>query len=162
MTREAALKVEADRVVALEFTLTDEEGEVLRSATTDDPLVYLHGRGAIPKALEDALEGREVAERFEMELSPEEFVGPRIEDAERAIPADSLPGGLEPRVGMQLDIDEDGDTFAVWITAIGESNLTVSLEHPWAGRSVKLVAEVLVVREATADELASGEPGGIE
>ena len=158
MPREAASKIAKDRVVTLELELTDERGEVLEKATSDAPFVYLHGHDAIARALEEALEGREEGERFKTEIAPEELVGSRVEDAVRVLPVDGMPEGVEPRVGMTLPIDEDGERFDVWVTAVNEHHVVVSLEHAWAGRSVTMVAEVLKIRDATEDELAAGEP----
>ncbi|MCB9593068.1 MAG: hypothetical protein H6719_10075 [Sandaracinaceae bacterium] len=162
MTREVAGKVEKDRVIAVELRLTDDAGEELESTTAEAPLVYLHGRGAIPKALEAAFEGREVGARFEKDLSPEELVGARHADADRAIPLDAFDPLSVPGVGTELQVEEGGEAIPVWVVAVGRHHVRVSLDHPWAGRSVKLTAEVLKVRLATSGELTRGAPDGIE
>ena len=162
MPKEVLERVADDRVVAIEFLLTDEDGETLDRATPEEPLVYLHGHGTIAGALETALLDREAGERFEMQLSPEEFIGPKHEGSTRVIPRDAFPETPAPRVGMQIDVQEDDTAFPVWVVGLTDSHVHVSLDHPWAGRSVKLVAEVLSVRAASEGELARGEADGIK
>ncbi len=162
MTREAAGRVEPDRVVAVELKLTADDGEVLESASANAPLVYLHGRDGLPKALEAAFAGREVGERFETDLAPEELVGPKRAGADRALPIDAFAPTSIPSVGTELTIEEGGRTFPVWVVAVGAHHVRVTFDHPWAGRSVKLTAEVLKVRPATPGELTRGVPDGVE
>ena len=162
MTREAAGRVEKDRVVAVQLELTAEDGEVLESASAHAPLVYLHGRDALPKALEAAFAGREVGDRFEKDIAPEELVGPKRADADRALPIDAFSPHSIPAVGSELTIEETDRSFPVWVVAVGAHHVRVSLDHPWAGRSVKLTAEVLKVRAASPGELERGAPDGIE
>ncbi|MCA9608960.1 MAG: hypothetical protein KC619_25340 [Myxococcales bacterium] len=162
MTREAAGRVEKDRVVAVALELTADDGEVLDSSSAQAPLVYLHGREALPKALEDALAGREVGERFEKDLAPEELVGPKRADTDRALPIDAFSPHSIPAVGSEVTIEEGERSSSVWVVAVGTHHVRVSLDHPWAGRSVKLTAEVLKIRPATPGELARGAPDGVD
>ncbi len=152
----------ADKVVAVELKLTGDDGAVLEESTAREPLVYLHGRGALPKALEAALAGREVGARFESDLPPEEIVGPKRADADRAIPIDAFAPSSVPAVGAQIEIEEGARAFPAWVVAVGRHHVRVCLDHPWAGRTVRLIAEVLKVRAATPGELARGVPDGIE
>lgn len=149
-------------MVAAELRLTDDAGAVLESASASVPFVYLHGHGAIPKAIEAAFEGREVGERFEKAIAPEELVGPKRTDADRALPIDAFPPGALPDVGTELELEEGTSNVSAWVVAIHAEHVRVSLDHPWAGRSVTLIAEVLKVRAATDGELARGEADGIE
>ena len=44
-------------VVLFDYTLTDQEKEVIDSSAEGGPLAYLHGEGQIVKGLENAMEG---------------------------------------------------------------------------------------------------------
>src|SRR5262249_6014193 len=102
MTRDQALKVEENRVVAVAYTLSEVGGEVLDTATPEDPVVYLHGHANLVPALENALAGREPGEKFEIELSPEDAFGDREPDSERVVPRDAFPPDVELELGMEL------------------------------------------------------------
>ncbi len=160
MFREQATKIEDNRVVALSYTLTDADGAVLDRANETDPLLYLHGHENIVPGLEEALAGREVGDRFEVQLAPEEAFGHRVADAERIVPRDAFPEELELTPGLELALEEDGDLIPFWIKRADGDRVTIDLNHPFAGRTVRFAGEVLTVREATADELEHGHPHG--
>ena len=52
------MRITKNAVVSIDYTLRDEEGEVLDTSDGDEPLVYLHGQGQIIEGLENALDGR--------------------------------------------------------------------------------------------------------
>ena len=45
----------AERVVSINFSLENDQGELLDSSPTDEPLVYLHGAQGILPALEESI-----------------------------------------------------------------------------------------------------------
>ncbi|HEY8432263.1 MAG TPA: peptidylprolyl isomerase [Sandaracinaceae bacterium] len=160
MTSQQATKIEDNRVVGLSYTLTDADGAELDRASSDDPLLYLHGHDNIVPGLEAALAGREVGDRFEVELAPEDAFGERLVDAERVVPRDAFPEELELSPGLELALEEDGELIPFWIKRADADRVVIDLNHPFAGRTVRFTGEVLTVREATADELEHGHPHG--
>ena len=54
------MQIEKRKVVTIDYTLTDEDGEVLDTSKGEGrtPLTYLHGSGNIVPGLENALEGK--------------------------------------------------------------------------------------------------------
>ena len=55
-------------VIAIDYTLTNETGEVLDSSEGSEPLVYLHGAGNIIAGLENALTGKAVGDELEVSV----------------------------------------------------------------------------------------------
>jgi len=158
--RVSADEVTEDRVVALAFTLTDAGGETLDEATATEPFVYLHGHGALPASFEAAVAGRELGERFEAELPYRELFESAQDAATRAIPLDAFAPDARPRLGDRLEIEEDGERFEVWVTALHDPHVWVSIDR--GDQAVKLVVEVLKIRRATAREVERGEADGLE
>ena len=59
------MKVEKDKIVAIEYSLKDEDGNVIdSSANSGSPLEYLHGHGNLIPGLEKILEGKNPGEKF--------------------------------------------------------------------------------------------------
>src|SRR5687768_7227079 len=127
MNRDQALKVEENRVVAVAYTLSEVGGEVLDRATEGDPVVYLHGHGNLVPALETALAGREVGEKFELELPPEEAFGDRLAESERVVPRDAFPPDVELEPGIELALEDDGDMVPFWIKAVHDDKVVIDL-----------------------------------
>ena len=57
---------------------------------------------------------------------------------------------------VQIAIVDDGVSLPAWVVRATDAHVVVSLSHPWANGAVKMVAEVLKIREADADELEEG------
>jgi FKBP-type peptidyl-prolyl cis-trans isomerase SlyD len=51
---------------------------------------------------------------------------------------------------------EDGEEVVFTVTAVTDAQVTVDANHPYAGRTVRFVAEVVGLRAATDEELAHG------
>ena len=62
-------------VIAIDYTLTNEAGEVLDSSEGSEPLVYLHGAGNIIAGLENALTGKAVGDELEVSVEPADAYG---------------------------------------------------------------------------------------
>lgn len=153
-------KIEDNRVVGLSYTLTDADGSELDRAGSDEPLLYLHGHDNIVPGLEEALAGRAVGDRFEVELPPEEAFGHRAPDAERVLPRDAFPDDVELTPGLELALEDDGEIVPFWIKRADDDRVVIDLNHPFAGRTLRFAGEVLTIREATPDELEHGHPHG--
>ena len=51
------MQIGENTVASIDYTLTDEAGQVLDSSQGREPLTYLHGAGNLIPGLESALEG---------------------------------------------------------------------------------------------------------
>ena len=69
------MQVAKDKVVSINYTLTDDQGTLLDSSKGREPLAYLHGAGNIIPGLEQALEGKSAGENLTVRVPPEEGYG---------------------------------------------------------------------------------------
>lgn len=147
-------------VVSLSYAMSA-EGEVLERSTAEEPMLYLHGAGAIVPGLERALEGKRVGDRLDLVLAPEDAFGEPDPERVQLVPRSAFPPELELEVGLQLGAeDESGEEVAVWITGIEGDEITVNGNHPLAGETLRFEVRVLEVRAASAEELEHGHPHG--
>jgi len=56
------MKIEADKVVSIDYTLKEDQDQVLDSSEENGPLSFMYGNGNIITGLETALEGKTVAQ----------------------------------------------------------------------------------------------------
>ncbi len=156
------MKIEKDRAVYIEFTLTDDAGELLDTTEGAGPLAYIHGHGNLIPGLETALEGREEGERFSTVVPPGEGYGERVAEAVIEVPRDRLDPDtpLEPGTPLQVQGPEGMIDFT--LVEAGEDTAVLDGNHPLAGVELHFDVRVVAVREAHADEIKHGRlhPGG--
>jgi FKBP-type peptidyl-prolyl cis-trans isomerase SlyD len=155
------MKITSDAVVSIEYTLTNDDGEVLDTSVGKAPLTYLQGRGQLVPGLEKALEGKASGEEMKVSLTPDEGYGQRSEERVMEVERASLPPGIDPEVGMTLAAEGPGGTpIPLWVREVGEKTVTLDGNHPLSGKALHFDVKVRDVREATAEELEHGHAHG--
>ncbi len=158
------MKITKSTVASLEYTLTDNDGEVMDTSEGREPLAYIHGIGNLIPGLEKELEGKEEGDSFQVSIPPKEAYGKRDEALMQVAPRADFAGVEEPlEKGMQLEFQsEQGDQVAT-VIAIDGDNITLDANHPLAGETLNFKVSIVSIREATEDELQHGHahgPGG--
>lgn len=157
------MQITKDTVVTLEYRVTDSDGGLVDDGK--HPLTYLHGGyGGIFDRIEVELQGKNVGDKLEVKLQPEEAFGDYDESLIAIEPRDLFPDNIE--VGMQFERgseDEEDDGLLYTITDIADDKVVVDGNHPLAGQSLVFSCTVTEVRQASAEELSHGHvhgPGG--
>ncbi|MGL5287735.1 MAG: peptidylprolyl isomerase [Aeromonas sp.] len=153
------MKVAPLSVVTLEYTVTDEHGEVIDSTVGKEPLVYLHGTRYLVSGLEAALEGRAVGDAFDVTLTPEQAYGVYDESLVQEVPGE-LFDGMEVAEGDTFVAETDDGHRPVTVVEVSEEFVKVDGNHPLAGVTLSFTVEIKDVRPATAEELAHGHVHG--
>ena len=149
-------EIAENKVASVHYTGTlPDSGEVFDSSEGREPLTFLVGHKRMILGFERELMGAKVGEKVEFTLSPDEAYGQHNPAAIQKVPI-AMFGGITPEVGMTLLAD--GMPFRV--TEVGESEITVDLNHPMAGKSLTFNVEVVEIRDATEEEIAHGHAHG--
>ena len=64
------MTIQKNKVVTIEYTLTDESGALIESSEGQEPLIYIHGIGNIIPGLETSLEGKTAGETLKAKPMP--------------------------------------------------------------------------------------------
>ncbi|MCK9237932.1 MAG: peptidylprolyl isomerase [Thiopseudomonas sp.] len=148
-------------VVAIDYTLRNDEGEVLDSSEGVQPLVYLHGAANIIPGLEQALVGKKVGDALSVTVEPELAYGEYITELVATLGRSMFEGVDELQVGMQFHASApDGGMQIVTVRDIDGEDVTVDGNHPLAGQRLSFEVEVKDVREASAEEIEHGHAHG--
>lgn len=149
------------RVATVHFTLFDQDGNAVASTRDHDPLVHLQGSGGIVPALEQALDGKQAGDRFEVSVPPERGFGPRHPELVQTLPRSAFRGSAAPQVGSRLQAQTARGPLEVVVTATDGESIGVDGNHPLAGQTFRLDVEVVDVRLATPEEIQFGlkQPG---
>lgn len=147
------MKVTKNSIVTLEYVLMDDKGEVLESSNVDGDYDYLHGIGEMLPGVEKALDGLEKGARIDIVVPPEEGFGIKNDDLIVEIEKEIFPEDSVLEAGMEFDVeDEDGDNIITIIELRGNKVL-VDKNHPLAGETLRVKAEITEVRMAEDWEL---------
>jgi FKBP-type peptidyl-prolyl cis-trans isomerase SlyD len=155
------MRIANDKVVLIEYTMTDTEGEVLESTEESGPLGYVHGSGNILSGLEEALAGRAQGDELEVELRPEQAFGEYDQELVETWPRSEFDDADELEIGLEFEYDTDDGPEMATIVGIDEDEVHVDHNHPLAGVQVRLKVRVVEVREATPEELEHGHVHGM-
>ncbi|HUX51849.1 MAG TPA: peptidylprolyl isomerase [Spirochaetia bacterium] len=150
------MKIEDKTVVTIDYTLTDDGGEVIDTSEGEEPLSYLHGAGNIVVGLERALEGKTSGDHLKVDVLPEDGYGAHDDELVFQIPKDRLPQDEPLEAGMQFHAETPDGNRVLTLTGISDSEATLDGNHPLAGQTLHFEVHVRDVRKATAEELSHG------
>lgn len=150
------MEIADNRVVTIHFTLIDADGQTITSTYGYDPLVYMHGKGTIVPAMEQALQGKSQGDKFEVEVAPEAGFGPHHPELVQTLPRSTYDGSGQLDVGSKLNGKTSRGVMRVVVTAIDSENITVDGNHPLAGKHFTAQIEVIDVRVPTPQEVQFG------
>jgi len=147
-------------VYGIEYTVKNSKGEVVDSNKGQAPLEFIAGKDQIIPGLEKEVENMEVGEEKTITIPAEEAYGEYNPEMLQELPRDQFQG-IELQKGMTLyGQAPDGQTIAVTVKDFDDKNVTIDYNHPLAGEDLTFDVKVVTKREATLDELATGQVGG--
>ncbi|WP_428622970.1 FKBP-type peptidyl-prolyl cis-trans isomerase [Sedimenticola sp.] len=151
------MQISNDKVVTIEYTMTDPLGNLLDTSDNGDTFSFIQGRGAIFPALETALEGKSIGERLQITLTPEQAYGATDERLIKIIPRNKFRMEGEISVGSQFKTQRDNTEVIVTVVKVDEENVVVDANPPLAGVTIQMDVVIVEVRDAIEEELASGQ-----
>ncbi len=150
-------------VVGIDYSLRDEEGELIDTNEGYPPLEFLHGFGQIIPGLEQALNGMAVGEEKQVVVAPENGYGEYQPEAQETVPLDAFPDDMDVEEGMEIQVqDEDGQVLQAMVTQVDGDEVTLDFNHPLAGVTLHFDVRIASLRAATAEELEHGHAHGAD
>ncbi|WP_309498975.1 peptidylprolyl isomerase [Sulfurovum sp.] len=148
-------------VVGIEYEVKEAGAtEVVDTNKGAQPLEFIIGKGQIIPGLENALVGMAEGESGDIMVSAGDAYGDVNPEAVQTLPVDQF-AGVDLVEGMTLyGQGEDGQSTQVIVKSFDEKEVNVDFNHPLAGKDLVFSVTVLSAREATADEITSGQVGG--
>lgn len=141
------------KAVTVEYTLSDDAGEVLDTSKGREPLTYIHGTGGIIPGFESALEGKSTADHVSFVLAPVDGYGERREDLIFSLPKERFGEIPDLREGLQFAVNGPHGAMVMTVVSVGEKEVTLDGNHPLAGNNLHFDVEVLEVRDASEEEI---------
>jgi len=156
------MKIADKHVVTLNYTLTDNDGEVIDQAQ-DSSFAYLHGAQNIIPGLENALAGKQVGDKLTVKVAPEEGYGLRDDKRVEDVPREMFPEDQDIEPGMMFHAQgPNGETITVTVVEADDKNVKIDSNHALAGIDLNFDVEIMDVRDAEPVELEHGHVHGPE
>ena len=154
--------VEENKYVELTYRVVDKKTDSVITKV-EFPLGYVHGANEIlsPQVAAE-LEGKAVGDIVEVPIDCNRLYGPRDESLVFTDYIDNVPEEYR-EVGTTIIMEnEKGETKSFLVTRIDDKTLTVDGNNPLCGREVIFRLEILVVRDATDEEIKAGGKVGAD
>ena len=141
------------------YTIENGKEEFIEEATDDNPYTFLSGFGMVLPAFEEAIVGKHNGESFEVTIVKEDAYGEHDDEAVIELERDifTIDGHFDNRKvfpGAVVPLtNEEGQRFQATIVDVTEEHVTVDLNYPLAGKSLKFSGHVVENREATNEEI---------
>ncbi|WP_079202919.1 MULTISPECIES: FKBP-type peptidyl-prolyl cis-trans isomerase [Pseudomonas] len=150
-----------NKAVSIDYTLTNDAGEVIDSSAGGAPLVYLQGAGNIIAGLEKALLGKQAGDELDVSVEPEDAYGEYSAELVATLNRTMFEGVDELEVGMQFHASgPDGSMQIVTVRDLDGDDVIVDGNHPLAGQRLNFKVKVIEVRDASEEEVAHGHVHG--
>ena len=149
-------QIEDNKYVELTYQVIDKKsGDVL--TTVDFPIGYVHGTNVVlGREVMAKLEGKVAGDVISVPIDCNELYGARDESLVFTDLIENVPEEYR-EIGTRIHMEnENGDVKSFLVTRIDEKTLTIDGNNPLCGREVIFELKILMVRDATDEEIAAG------
>jgi len=147
-------KVATDCVVIFNYTLHDQDQNLLDSSDVNGPLAFLCGGNNILPALEQSLLGKEQGDKFHITIKSSQAYGERSDLLFKVVPKSYFDFPENISIGDQFELDFPAGKVLASITEIREREVVLDGNHPLAGKDLKFYIDIIEIRTASEEELA--------
>ena len=152
------MKISDGSIVTFHYTILDDDGEIVESSRGEEPVSARWGVGDLLIGVERALEGVEPGANLKLTLDPEDAFGDYDPEGIFSIPREEIPGDEELNAGEWISIvispeeGEEGEEeeHEARIVSVGDGEVILDANHPFAGKTVRFELEVLDVASEDA------------
>ncbi|MBC52361.1 MAG: peptidylprolyl isomerase [Gammaproteobacteria bacterium] len=143
-------------VVSINYTLTNDAGEVMDTSEGREPLTYLHGANNLIPGLEKEMEGKSTGQSFKVTIPPSEAYGESNPELVQTLSKDMFKGVDKVEPGMGFTAQGPQGEQHIVVTAVDGDQVTIDANHPMAGKTLHFAVEIVNVRDASEEEIEHG------
>lgn len=151
------MTVEQNKFVSINYTLKDDEGNIVDTSINSSPLDYIHGNGYLLPKLEEQITGKNSGDKFNVDLCAADGYGEYNPALISEIPVEQFDTSVPIEVGMAFQAQTAAGVQIVRVTKVSEKTITVDANNEMAGKNLHFEIEILDVREPTEEELSASQ-----
>jgi peptidylprolyl isomerase len=139
-------KVKKGDKIRVHYTGKLKDGKEFDSSLNREPLEFEVGAGNVIAGFENAVVDLKPGEKKTVTVHPDKAYGDRDENLLVEMPKKSIPKGVNPEVGMRLQlVNAQGQAVPVVVTEIFEDTVRLDANHPLAGETLVFDIEVVEI-----------------
>lgn len=133
--------------VLVHYTGKLSDGTIFDTSKDRDPLEFAVGSGQVIAGFDEALIGMTVGQSKLVDIPVDKAYGARNEEMVISAPLDQVPPGLDPELGMRLEMGgANGELIRVVVTEITDSHIILDANPPLAGMDLTFSIELVEIR----------------
>ena len=149
------------RVLAFNYVLKGPDGTVLDASERGQPLPFLEGSGQIIPKLEEEIKALNEGDKKVVKIAAKDAYGEMRDNMLMEVPKEELAHLPQLELGAHLRLELGEGAHIVKVTKMTDTHVTLDGNHPLAGQDLEFDIEMVLVREATVDEVLHGHPHGL-
>jgi len=158
--------IEKNKVVSLTYTLRfdNAEGDIIEEIDDINPEIVLIGHENLFEKFEEKIQKLKAGDEFEFILNSEDSYGEYDDEKLVELPKENfmIDGQFDEEMVYEGAIipmeDEENDIHAEAIVMeIDDKNVKLDFNHPLAGETLHFKGNILLVRDATEEEIKFGD-----
>jgi len=123
--------------VKVHYTGKLDDDTIFDTSADREPLEFTIGDGRLIPDFEQAVIGMSPGESKTIQVPSTNAYGPHHEEMVMVVDRKDFPADLEPKVDQRLEVrQQDGNVFAVTVTDISGTKVTLDGNHPLAGKDL--------------------------
>jgi peptidylprolyl isomerase len=123
--------------VKVHYTGKLDDDTIFDTSADREPLQFTIGEGQLIPDFEQAVVGMNPGESKTIQIPSDKAYGPHHEQMVIVVDRSQFPADLEPKVDQRLQVrQQDGREFAVTVTDVTKSKVTLDGNHPLAGKNL--------------------------
>ena len=123
-------------IVRVQFTGKLDDGQIFDSSAESGLLEFKVGEDDMIPGLEDAVIGMKPGEQRTVTIPADRAYGPRISERVHEFGRRQFSSNVIPEIGKVLQIRQCQRIVQARVIAVSESNVTLDMNHPLAGRDL--------------------------
>lgn len=149
------------RVLAFNYVLKGPDGTVLDASERGQPLPFLEGTGQIIPKLEEEIKDLKEGDKKNVKIKAVDAYGEVRDNMFMEVPKEELAHLPQLEIGAHLRLELPQGAHIVKVAKMSDTHVTLDGNHPLAGQDLEFDVEMVLIREATTDEVLHGHPHGL-
>jgi len=135
--------------VRIDYVGMLDDGTVFESTVGKFPLQFTLGSGEVIPGFEAAVVGMSLGEAKACRIPTEKAFGPPQKEMVVFVDRSQIPDRISPKIGDPVEVsNEYGQAVVAKVADVSESDLTLDLNHPLAGRDLTIALKLIDIVES--------------